>query len=156
MKRFTTSLAVVLALALPVVALAQQTGNSGSTAPPATNDNSSSMSKDNSTTTAPATTAKSSSSHHKSSAPKTPKMDLNTASKDDLMKVPGMTSDTADKIIAARPFKSKGELESKKIVTKAEYNKMSSHVVVHTEKKEPAKTEKSEKTEMKPAEGTSK
>lgn len=144
MKRFTTSLAVVLALALPVVALAQQTGNSGSTAP-ATNDNSSSMSKDNSTTTAPATTPKSS-SHHHSSAPKTPKIDLNTASKDDLMKAPGMTSDMADKIIAARPFKSTGELESKKIVTKAEYNKMHSHFTVHTEKAPKAeKTEKAEK-----------
>jgi len=142
MKRFTTSLAVVLALALPVAALAQQSGNSGST-PPAT-DNSASMKQDNPTTTTPATTTKS--THHHSSAPKMPKMDLNTASKDDLMKVPGMTSDTADKIIAARPFKSKGELESKKIVTKAEYNKMSSHLVVHTEKA--AKTEtKSEKSE---------
>jgi len=151
MKRFTTSLAVVLALALPVVALAQQTGNSGSTAP--ATDNSASMKQDNPTTTAPATTTKS--SHHHSSAPKMPKMDLNTASKDDLMKVPGMTSDTADKIIAARPFKSKGELESKKIVTKAEYNKMSSHLVVHTEKA--AKTEKTEKSEkMEKTEGTTK
>jgi len=148
MKRFTTSLAVVLVLALPVAALAQQSGNSGST-PPAT-DNSASMKQDNPTTTTPATTTKS--SHHHSSAPKMPKMDLNTASKDDLMKVPGMTSDTADKIIAARPFKSKGELESKKIVTKAEYNKMSSHLVVHTEKA--AKTEKSEKMEK--TEGTTK
>jgi len=152
MKRFTMFLAVMLALALPVFALAQQSGNSGSTTPPATNDNSASMNT-GSSTTAPA--AEHHSSSHKHSTAKMPKIDLNTASKDDLMKVPGMTSDTADKIIAARPFKSKGELESKKIVTKTEYNKMSSHFVVHTEKA--AKTEKTEKSEkMEKSEGTTK
>jgi competence protein ComEA len=153
MKRFTMFLAVMLALALPVFALAQQSGNSGSTTPPATNDNSASMNT-GSSTTAPAAEHHAS-SHKSSKAPKAPKIDLNTASKDDLMKVPGMTSDTADKIIAARPFKSKGELESKKIVTKTEYNKMASHFVVHTEKA--AKTEKTEKSEkMEKSEGTTK
>ena len=153
MKRFTTFLAVMLALALPVVALAQQSGNSGSTTPPATNDNSASMNQ-GSSTTAPAAEHHSS-SHKHSSSTKAPKIDLNTASKDDLMKCPGMTSDTADKIIAARPFKSKGELESKKIVTKAEYNKMASHFVVHTEKSSKSSSKPAEKTE-KPAEGTTK
>lgn len=58
-----------------------------------------------------------------------PTVDLNSASKEDLMKLPGVGDATADKIIAARPFKSKSELESKKIVTKSEYEKIH-HMVI--------------------------
>ena len=56
------------------------------------------------------------------------RVDLNSASKEDLAKLPGIGDATADKIIAARPFKSKAELVSKGIVTKAQYAKFSSHV----------------------------
>jgi DNA uptake protein ComE-like DNA-binding protein len=65
------------------------------------------------------------SSHHSSSS----KVDLNTATREQLAKVPGIDEATADKIIAARPFKSKNELVSKKIVTQAEYSKFSAHVI---------------------------
>jgi competence protein ComEA len=81
-------------------------------------------------TKAPATTekaksTKSTSSAHKSSA----KVDLNSASREALIKLPGVGEAIADKIIAARPLKSKDELVSKGIVTKAEYSKFSSHVI---------------------------
>lgn len=68
--------------------------------------------------------------HHK--APKAPKMvfDVNTAAKEDLTKVPGITDELADKIIAGRPYKSRGELMSKSILTKAEYAKVRSHLMV--------------------------
>ena len=79
-------------------------------------------------------TTTSSTHHHKSSTKSTAKVDINSASKEDLMKVPGITEDSAEKIIAGRPFKSKSELESKGIVTKAEYQKMSAHVIAHQEK----------------------
>ena len=65
-------------------------------------------------------------------------VDLNSASKEDLTKLPGITDDLADKIIAARPFKSKEELKSKNILTKAEYDKLASHVTAKAEKAEPA------------------
>jgi DNA uptake protein ComE-like DNA-binding protein len=78
----------------------------------------------------PATTA-----HHSSTSTKSaPKVDINSASKEQLMKLPGVGDATADKIIAGRPFKSKSELESKGIMTKTEYNKVSAHVVAHQEK----------------------
>ena len=74
----------------------------------------------------PATT----STHHHSTSSKSTmaKVDINSASKEQLMKLPGVTEDGAEKIIAARPFKSKSELVSKKIVTKREYAKFKSHV----------------------------
>jgi DNA uptake protein ComE-like DNA-binding protein len=92
--------------------------------------------------TTPATTpapAKSTTTHHSSSKSSTTakaKVDLNTASKEDLMKLPGVDDATADKIVAARPFKSRTELESKQIVTKEQYSKLSAHVTVAP----PAKT----------------
>jgi DNA uptake protein ComE-like DNA-binding protein len=58
-----------------------------------------------------------------------PKVDLNSASREELEKLPGVGEAIADKIIAARPLKSKDELMSKNIVTKAEYSKLSSRVI---------------------------
>ena len=57
------------------------------------------------------------------------KVDINAASKEELEKLPGVGDATADKIVAARPFKTKAELVSKNIVTKAEYAKISARIV---------------------------
>lgn len=57
-------------------------------------------------------------------------IDINTASKDELVKaLPGVGDVTADKIIAGRPYSNKRQLVSKKIVTEKVYTKISDQII---------------------------
>lgn len=82
------------------------------------------------TPAAPAKTTAAAKSEKKmtAKAPAMPAIDINSASKEDLMKLAGIGDATADKIIAGRPYTSKAQLESKGIVTKAQYAKIRTHI----------------------------
>lgn len=64
---------------------------------------------------------------------RTHRLDLNAATREELAKLPGLDQAMADKIIAARPFKTKADLVSKKLVSEIEYKQLMSHVMVKGE-----------------------
>jgi DNA uptake protein ComE-like DNA-binding protein len=51
-------------------------------------------------------------------------LDLNTASKDDLLNLPGVSAGEADRIIAARPYNEPGDLVTRRLMSKTEYDKI--------------------------------
>src|SRR5215831_1319510 len=79
-----------------------------------------------------ATATKSTSGSAKSSATL---VDLNSASKEELMKLPGIGDKISDKIIAGRPWANKSQLVSKGVMNQGAYDKVSKMVIA----KQPAK-----------------
>ena len=56
-------------------------------------------------------------------------IDINTASREDLLNLPGMTQREADRIIAERPFKNAHELVARHIISESEYNKIRDRII---------------------------
>jgi hypothetical protein len=57
-------------------------------------------------------------------------VDLNSASRDDLMTLDGIGEVRADAIIRARPFRVKGELVERRLIPESLYDKLSDKVTV--------------------------
>ena len=123
MKRIPLSRVVLLAAAaalLPAITFADDTP--ATTAP--------------ATTTAPALAqkshaAKATPAKHwsKGGSAAAHRVDLNSATREDLMTLPGIDGTAADKIIAGRPWKSSQSLVEKNVLTKADFAKLKSKVM---------------------------
>jgi len=130
-SRIHTLSALAVLVMLPLAAhAAQGTAKSSSTPAPKA---------------AVATTATATATHHHparlaSKTKRAPATDINSASKEDLMKLPGITDELAQKIIDGRPYKTKAQLSKKNVLTKAEYGKVRSHVIAKQEAKPEAKS----------------
>jgi competence protein ComEA len=57
-------------------------------------------------------------------------LDLNTATKDQLLTLPGMTAAEAERVIAGRPYDEPSDLLKRRIMTKAAYDKIADRVTV--------------------------
>jgi Helix-hairpin-helix motif len=56
-------------------------------------------------------------------------ININNASREDLLNLPGLTDHQADRIIAERPYKDAHELVARHILPEAEYDKISDRIV---------------------------
>jgi DNA uptake protein ComE-like DNA-binding protein len=55
-------------------------------------------------------------------------LDLNSATKDQLLSLPGMTGSEADRVIAGRPYGTPDEVVTRRIMPRAEYDKIADQV----------------------------
>jgi len=55
-------------------------------------------------------------------------LDLNTATKEQLLSLPGVTGAEANRVIAGRPYTDAGDMVTRRIMPKAEYDKIADRV----------------------------
>jgi DNA uptake protein ComE-like DNA-binding protein len=82
--------------------------------------------QDRDTHGAPATSA--------SAPPPEARTDINHASMNDLLKVPGMTPSWAGRIVRFRPYHAKADLLDRGVVTSQVYDRIKDYVIAHRDK----------------------
>ena len=68
---------------------------------------------------------------HSLSAKSDSRLDINTATRKQLLQLPGITPVWAQRILRFRPYTAKNELYSRGILTRAEYDRIADQIVAH-------------------------
>jgi len=55
-------------------------------------------------------------------------LDINSATKAELISLPGVTTEDADRVIAGRPYNEPGELVTRHVMSKPEYDKIADRI----------------------------
>lgn len=63
------------------------------------------------------------------------RIDINHASVDELLKVPGMTQSWAGRIVRFRPYRTKQDLLDRGVVTSAVYGRIKDYVIAHRDRR---------------------
>lgn len=81
------------------------------------------------------TTTTTRTTHKKATKEKTSsKIDINSASQQELEALPGIGPATSAKIVQGRPYRSKSDLLKGKILSRSEYEKIKNDIVAHQKK----------------------
>jgi DNA uptake protein ComE-like DNA-binding protein len=135
--RLTTPVLLLLAMALATAALAIPQADQSSTT--------------SSSKTKHPRKKKAESASDEKTPRKTSKLDLNTASKEELDALPGIGEKYTQKIIEGRPYTSKSDLVKKGILPSSAYEKIKDEVTAHWAKKETSETSGAATTPASPA-----
>ena len=79
----------------------------------------------------PATTQSSTSKTAKSTTPAGEKLDINSATKEQLQALPGIGDAVSQKIIDNRPYRTKRDLVTEKIIPQSTYEKIKDQIIAH-------------------------
>jgi competence protein ComEA len=135
MSRRTPMLSSFMVLALLAstlsIAGAQMSSSAGTSSAPAKSASATATKTEDQAKSSATSATKETKKEAEAKASEMAKYDLNKASKDDLMKIPGIGAATADKIVAGRPWKQKSDLVHKGIMNKAMYEKASPYMIAH-------------------------
>lgn len=127
-KMTLTALLTLGLLAIPALAQDASTTSSGQATPPDHNDTNAKTKKAGQKT-------EDTSVHEKMTGAKNKtKIDINSASKDELAGLPGMDKSTAQKVIDGRPYTKKSQLVSKKVLSQDEYGAIENQVIAKKSK----------------------
>lgn len=63
------------------------------------------------------------------------RVDINSATLDQLLKVPGMTRTWAERIVRFRPYRTKNDLTDRGVLTNEVYNRIKDYIIAHRPKR---------------------